>query len=67
MKLVELYNTSLNQGNAFWMATIARSAYERQPDGKLNREKFLTMLKVTDPLFEYVAGASSHSCWLDGT
>lgn len=62
MPTVKPYCTSLDQGNAYWMARLAGSIYQNKPGGNLpDEEGILSNLKAEDPGFISVRGYSKKS------
>lgn len=62
MPTVKPYCTSLDQGNAYWMARLAGSIYQTKPGSKLPDETgILSNLKAEDPGFISVHGYSKKS------
>ncbi|MCP9932439.1 hypothetical protein KBZ08_00755 [Cyanobium sp. Candia 9D4] len=62
MAPVKPYRTSLDQGNAYWMARLADQIYQCQPGGRHPYEQgILANLKAEDPGFLSVHGVSKNS------
>jgi triacylglycerol lipase len=62
MPVVKPYRTTLDQGNAYWMARLAHKVYQSQPDGhEPDAAGILSDLKSEDPGFLSVHGFSAHS------
>lgn len=62
MAPVKPYRTTLDQGNAYWMARLADQIYQCQPGGRLPDEQgILANLKAEDPGFRSVKGFSKNS------
>jgi predicted lipase len=63
MKTVNPYKTTLDSGNAYWMARLASVAYIKKddPEGSPDEGKILANLKQEDPRFSSVKGFSKNS------
>lgn len=63
MKTVNPYKTTLDSGNAYWMARLASVAYIKKddPEGSPDVAKILADLKQEDPKFSSVTGFSKNS------
>jgi hypothetical protein len=62
MSVVKPYRTTLDQGNAYWMARLASIIYKSEPGGYLPDEAgILSDLKSEDPGFISVHGVSKNS------
>jgi triacylglycerol lipase len=63
MKTVNPYKTTLDSGNAYWMARLASVAYIKKddPEGSPDVAKILANLKQEDPRFSSVTGFSKNS------
>jgi triacylglycerol lipase len=62
MAIVKPYRTTLDQGNAYWMARLAGQIYLCQPGGRHpDEEGILANLKAEDPGFLSVNGFSKNS------
>ncbi|MFZ0408495.1 MAG: lipase family protein [Cyanobium sp.] len=62
MPIVKPYRTTLDQGNAYWMARLASKIYQSQPGGYAPDEAgILSDLKSEDPGFISVHGVSKNS------
>jgi len=62
MPTVKPYRTTLDQGNAYWMARLAGSIYQCKPGSKVPDEAgILSNLKAEDPGFISVHGFSKNS------
>ena len=62
MAIVKPYRTTLDQGNAYWMARLASKIYQSKPGGYTPDEAgILSDLKSEDPGFISVHGVSKNS------
>lgn len=62
MPIVKPYRTTLDPGNAYWMARLAHSIYQSEPGSFVPDEtRILSDLKSEDPLFVSVHGVSKNS------
>jgi triacylglycerol lipase len=63
MKVVNPYKTTLDSGNAYWMARLASVAYIKKDDalGSPDEAKILADLQKEDPKFSSVTGFSKNS------
>ena len=63
MKTVNPYKTTLDSGNAYWMARLASVAYLKKDDALVSPDeaKILADLKQEDPKFSFVEGFSKNS------
>ena len=62
MPTVKPYCTTLDQGNAYWMARLAKAIYQCKPGGKDPDEAgILSSLKAEDPSFLSVRGFTKKS------
>lgn len=62
MPIVKPYRTTLDQGNAYWMARLAHKIYQSQSDDAFPDESgILSDLKSEDPGFQSVHGFSKNS------
>ncbi len=61
MLSVSPYKTGLDQGNAYWMARIAKEAYRSVADGAPNESAILANLQQEDLCFHSVFGVSVNS------
>lgn len=61
-KKVTPYKTSLDAGNAYWMAQLANEIYLQDPDSnKPDADRILSNLKINDNDFENVVPVSNNS------
>jgi hypothetical protein len=66
MKTINPYKTTLDSGNAYWMARLASVAYTKKdkkddPEGSPDVTKILADLQKEDPKFSSVTGFSKNS------
>lgn len=55
------YKTTLDSGNAYWMARLSQAAYIKNDDGSPNEAAILENLTAEDPRFLSVYGVSKNS------
>ncbi len=60
-KTVNPYKTSLDAGNAYWMARLAKAAYTKKPDGSPDTDAIKADLQKEDPDFIDIKGANAKS------
>lgn len=63
MKTVSPYKTTLDQGNAYWMARLSKEVYKKVSDDNQlpNEDKILTSIKNNDEKFRSVFGVDNNS------
>ena len=58
---INRYKTELDAGNAYWMARLSQLVYTKKKSGAPDEKKILAELKLEDPGFISIKGASKKS------